>query len=71
MPKYSKVRFTTTDGSAFTAGLVLLDSEIKRLGMVGISKMFPRWECVKMHKVQFSPSFDTWDAAFKYQFDGV
>lgn len=66
---FIKVRFYSKSYGE-TAGLILPANLIKngKIDVVKASCYFPMAEFRKMEKVEFSPEFNTWDEAFKYQF---
>lgn len=63
---FRKVRFS--NGGLATPGLVF-DADTLATKTVGeISRCFPYWEALKMNKIEASPLFETWTAAFYYEF---
>jgi hypothetical protein len=65
---FHKVRFTSRDGSRVTAGLVLPAEQVMDRSPSGLSRLFPMFEAGKMERLQVSPSFPSWEAAFAFEF---
>lgn len=67
MTEYIKFRFKSEHGA--TAGLVLNADIYKTKSITDLSKCFPMREASKMHRLQCSEAFGTWDDAFNFDFD--
>lgn len=67
MEKYRKIRFYK-NSEEFTAGIVVPSHVFNNRTMSEMSEFFPKSEWNKMHKFEYSPEFNTFDAAFLYEF---
>lgn len=67
---FVKIRFTSKIHGA-TAGLVLSAELVKQATASELSRYFPYTECRKMERLEVSPPYDTWNAAFLHTFDGA
>jgi len=65
--KYRKVRFFSPEHGA-TAGIVLPAEKVKHSTIPELSDYFPMFEAMKMQRLELSPEFDSFDAAFFYEF---
>ena len=67
---YCKVRFKR--GSETTAGLVLSEEVIgaESVTIGDLSRLFPSFEIPKMHNLEVSGGYDTWEQAFAHKFSG-
>lgn len=63
---FRKIRFS--NGAVTTPGLVFDSDTLATKTVSEISRCFPYWEALKMHKLETSPPFDTWMGAFYYEF---
>ncbi len=66
---FCKVRFTSKRHGA-TAGLVIDGHRAKTASIADLSRLFPTWEANKMHTLECSPEFATFEQAFAHEFDG-
>jgi hypothetical protein len=64
--RYVKVRFASKHGA--TAGLVFR-LDLFPMTTVALSRCFPHSEARFMERLEVSPDFDTWEAAFHHCFD--
>ena len=66
MTQYKKIRFTSKHGA--TAGLILERDKLWGMTIEDVSRLFPIYETPKMHHLEQSPIFDSFEDAFNYQF---
>lgn len=63
---YLKFRFTSCQGC--TAGLVIESDKFSNLSITELSRFFPYSESRFMARLEVSPKFPSWEAAFNFQF---
>lgn len=63
---YQKIRFTSHAGS--TSGLILDADTLDGMTVGEVSRLFPLSCAQYMQRLEMSPRFDSWEAAFEYQF---
>lgn len=66
---FVKVRFYSRSHGA-TAGLIFRASDVRTMTIGEISRRFPYSEAPKMHRLEVSPEYCTWDEAFAHIFAG-
>lgn len=67
---FQKVRFTSQRNGA-TAGLVLESAKLAAHNVESLSRLFPMSEAGKMERIEVSPQYDSWDAAFNHDFSAT
>ena len=67
MTTYVKFRFTHPTNGA-TAGLIIEADIFKRRSITELSRWFPYYESSKMHTLESSPEYPSWDDAFNHEF---
>lgn len=65
--RYVKIRFTGRYGA--TAGLIFTTDKANAMTLGELSRHFTRAEARNMAKIERSPEYDSWDAAFAHDFD--
>lgn len=68
MCTYIKFRFT--NGTESTAGLIMETAKLKAMTFPEVSRLFPMYEATKMHRLDVSPEYPTWEGAFNHKFKG-
>lgn len=63
---YRKFRFTSNAGA--TAGLVIESDRFERTSITDLSRFFPYSEARFMARLEVSPEYPTWEAAFNHTF---
>lgn len=63
---FRKFRFTSNQGA--TAGLVIESDRFERLSVTDLSRFFPYSEARFMARLEVSPEFPAWEAAFNHVF---
>jgi len=66
---FVKVRWTSSRGA--TAGLVFDKVQLDRLSIPELSRRCPRSEATKMHRLEISPAYGTFEEAFLHQFEVI
>ena len=64
---FIKVRFTSKEHGA-TAGLIFPAKDLYDMSLTKLSRHWPAGEALKMRRVEMSPEYDTWEAAFLHTF---
>lgn len=67
MITYRKVRFYSPVNGA-TAGLIVETNKLANMSIPDISRLFPYSEANKMQRIQCSPEYGTFEAAFLHEF---
>ena len=65
--KYYKIRFTSKKRGS-TAGPIFSRSQLTKMDIADVSRLFPYSEAFKMERLEKSPAFSTWEEAFNYTF---